>query len=118
MNLNLKKEKLNLKQIKLKKIVLKIKELQKIKDYETIKKIINKHINENWNIFLKELQNLRIKNNVKEYFLRLRFYTFINKNTDILKNMKINDKIVTDKKLINIEINKKYKTLLGDEGYK
>ena len=32
--------------------------------------------------------------------------------------MKINDKIVTDKKLINIEINKKYKTLLGDEGHK
>ena len=50
--------------------------------------------------------------------MRLRFYTFINKNTDILKNIKINDKIVTDKKLINIEINKKYKTLLGDEGHK
>ena len=115
MNLNLKIEKLNLKQIKLKK---QLKELQKLKDYETIKKIINKHINENWNIFLKELQNLRIQNNVKEYFLRLRFYTFINKNTDILKNKKINDKIVTDKKLINIEINKKYKTLLGDEGHK
>ena len=32
--------------------------------------------------------------------------------------MKINDKIVTDKKLINIEINKKYKNLLGDEGHK
>ena len=33
--------------------------------------------------------------------MRLRFYTFINKNTDILKNMKINDKIVMDKNLIN-----------------
>ena len=32
--------------------------------------------------------------------------------------MKINDKKVTDKKLINIEVNKKYKTLLGDEGRK
>ena len=29
--------------------------------------------------------------------------------------MKINDKIVMDKKLINEEINKKYKTLLGDK---
>ena len=113
-----KNRKIKFKTNKIKKIVSKIKELQKIKDYETIKKIINKHINENWNIFLKELQKLRIQNNVKEYFLRLRFYTFINKNTDILKNMKINDKIVTDKKLINIEINKKYKTLLGDEGHK
>ena len=80
-----------------------------------IKKLINKHINENWNIFLIELQNLRIKNNVKEYFLKLRFYTFINKNTDTSKNMKIND---MDKKLINIEINKKYKTLLCDKGHK
>ena len=50
--------------------------------------------------------------------MKLRFYTFINKNTDILKNMKINDKIVMDKKIINEEINKKYKTLLGDKGYK
>ena len=32
--------------------------------------------------------------------------------------MKINDKIVMDKKLINEEINKKYKILLGDKGYK
>ena len=31
--------------------------------------------------------------------------------------MKINDKIVTDKKLINIEINKKYKTLLHKDYY-
>ena len=54
-----KKRKIKFKTNKI--IVLKIKELQKLKDYETIKKIINKHINENWNIFLKELQNLRIK---------------------------------------------------------
>ncbi len=66
--------------------------------FKFFKKIINRHINENFNIFLKELKNLRIKNNVKEYFLKLRFYTFINKNTDILKNMKINDKIVMEKK--------------------
>ena len=52
-------------------------------------------------MFLKELQNLRIKNYVKIYFLKQRFYTFINKNTDILKNMKINDKVIMDKKLIN-----------------
>ena len=36
----------------------------------------------------------------------------------ILKNMKINDKVVMDKKLINEEINKKNKTLLGDKGIK
>jgi len=32
--------------------------------------------------------------------------------------MKINDKIVINKKLINEEANKNYKTLLGDKGYK
>ena len=98
MNTNQKLKKLNLKQIKLKNI-WKNKRIKKLKDYETIKKIINRHINESWNIFLKELQNLRIKNKLKEYFLKFRFYTFINKNIDIFKNTKINDKIVMDKKI-------------------
>ena len=48
--------------------------------------------------------------------LKLRFYTFINKNTDILKNMKINDIVTLDKQKMNIEIVKKYKDLLGDNG--
>ena len=73
-------------------------------------------------IILKELQELRVKNNVKEYFLRLRFYTYINKNTDVLKNLKIikngNEIITLDKEEINNEIIKKYKDLLGDNGYK
>ena len=45
--------KIKFKTNRIKKIVEKIKELQKLKDYNTIKKIINRHINENWNIFLK-----------------------------------------------------------------
>ena len=67
-------------------------------------------------MFLKNVQELRIKNNVKEYFLRLRFYTYINRNTDILKILKrINNdniKIPLNKKEIN---EKKYKDLLGDK---
>ena len=63
---------------------------------------------------MEKLKELRIKNNVKEYFLKMRFYTFINKNTDILKNMKINDIVTLDKQIMNIEIVKKYKDLLGD----
>ena len=70
-------------------------------------------------VFLKNVQELRIKNNVKEYFLRLRFYTYINRNTDILKILKrINNdniKIPLNKKEIN---EKKYKDLLGDKWYK
>jgi len=49
------------------------------------KKVIHRHLSDNWNTFLEKLKELRIKNNVKEYFLKLRFYTFINKNTDIKK---------------------------------
>ena len=103
---------------KIEKIAEKVKELQKLNDYETIKKIIHKHLTDNWNTFLEKLKELRIKNNVKEYFQKLRFYTFINKNTDILKNMKINDIVTLDKQKINKEIVKKYKDLLGDKGIK
>ena len=46
----------------------------------------------------------------------MRFYTFINKNTDILKNMKVNDIVTLDKQIMNLEIVKKYKDLLGDNG--
>ena len=99
---------------KIEKIAEKIKELQKLNDNDTIKKIIHKHLSENWNTFLEKLKELKIKNNVKEYFLKMRFYTFINKNTDILKNMKINDIVTLDKQKMNIEIVKKYKDLFGD----
>ena len=79
-----------------------------------LRKLIYRHKTENWYIFLKHLQELRIKNNVKE--------SYINRNTDILKNLKIinNDKIkiILNKKEINEEIIKKYKDLLGDKGYK
>jgi hypothetical protein len=59
---------------------------------------------------------------VKEYFLRLKFYAYINKNTDILKNLKINkngNEIITlNKEEINSEVIIKYKNLLGDNGFK
>ena len=94
--------------IKKLKIAEKIKEYQKLNDYETIKKIIHKHLSDNWNTFFEKLNELRIKNNVKEYFQKMRFYTFINKNIDVLKNMKINDTVTLDKQKMNKEIIKKY----------
>ena len=106
----------------IKDIVNNIKELQKKGDFYTISKIIHKHRTENWELFLKELYDLRVKNNVKEYFLRLRFYTVINKNTDILKNLKIQkdelEIITLDKEEINNAVIAKYKDLLGDKGFK
>ena len=59
---------------------------------------------------------------LKNIFLRLKFYTYINKNTDILKNLKIkkngNEIITLNKEEINNEIIIKYKDLLGDNGFK
>ena len=106
----------------IKEIATKVKELQKKGDFYAISKLIKKHRTEKWELFLKELYNLRVANNVKEYFLRLKFYTYINKNTDILKNLKINkngNEIITlNKEEINSEVIIKYKNLLGDNGYK
>ena len=108
--------------MKIKDIIKNVKELQKKGDYYAINKIIKRHRVEKWELFLKELYELRVANNVKEYFLRLKFYTYINKNTDILKNLKITKNgteiITLNKEEINNEILKKYKDLLGDKGYK
>ena len=116
------KRKFNFRTNMIKNIVNNIKELQKKGDFYTISKIIHKHRTENWELFLKELYDLRIKNNVKEYFLRLRFYTVINKNTVILKNLKIQkddlEIITLDKEEINNAVIAKYKDLLGDKGFK
>ncbi len=63
--------------------------MQNKRDFIGLKKLIHKNKTENWHVFLKNLQELRIKNNVKKYFLRLRFYTYINRNTNVLKNLNI-----------------------------
>ena len=121
-NFKTRRRKFKFRSNQIKKIVEVIKEMEKKGDIYGLRKLIHRHKTENWHIFLKNLQELRIKNNVKEYFLRLRFYTYINRNTDVLKNLKIinNDKIkiTLNKKEINEEIIKKYKDLLGDKGYK
>ena len=63
----------------IKDIIKNVKELQKKGDYYALSKIIKRHRTEKWELFLKELYELRVANNVKEYFLRLKFYTYINK---------------------------------------
>ncbi len=44
--------------------------MKKKGDFIGLRKLIHRHKTENWHVFLKILQELRIKNNVKEYFLR------------------------------------------------
>ena len=67
----------------------KIKELQKDKKYDEIKSIIHKIKIDNWKKFLEELVKLKVNNNVKEYFLRMKFYTDIGRNVSILNDLKI-----------------------------
>ena len=61
----------------------KIKELQNDKKYDEIRSIIHKIKIDNWKNFLEELVKLKVSNNVKEYFLRMKFYTDIGRNVSI-----------------------------------
>ena len=67
----------------------KIKELKNDKKYDEIKSIIHKIKIDNWKKFLEELVKLKVSNNVKEYFLRMKFYTDIGRNVSILNDLKI-----------------------------
>ena len=55
--------------------------------------------------FLEELVKLIVSNNVKEYFLRMKFYTDIGRNVSILNDLKIKKNrktiITRNKKEIN-----------------
>ena len=66
-----------------------IKELQNDKKYDEIKSIIHKIKIDNWKKFLEELVKLKVSNNVKEYFLRMKLYTYIGRNVSILNDLKI-----------------------------
>jgi len=65
------------------------------------------------------LEKLRASRKDKEYFVRLRFYSDLNKNVEILSDLLIDDKIVTtDKDIINDRVTHKYKELFRDTGNK
>ena len=106
----------------IRKVSEKIKELQKDKKFDEIRKMIHKIKIDNWKKFLEELVKLKVSNNVKEYFLRMKFYTDIGKNVSLLNNLKIkkNGKITItiNKNEINNEVKNKYKDLFGDKGIK
>jgi len=67
----------------------KIKELQKDKKFDEIRTMIHRIKIDNWKQFLEELVKLKVNNNIKEYFLRMKFYTDIGRNVSILNNLKI-----------------------------
>ena len=92
-------------------------------NYNDFKNFINRMNNQEYSSFIKKINELNINKNKKEYFQRLRFYSEINKNVDILKNLEI----ITDNNEIKLEINKdnidkkiieKYNNMLNNNGYK
>ena len=70
----LKEEEENLKfrSIQIIKRINIIKEMEKKGNIFGLRKLIHRHKTENWHIFLKYWQKLRIKNNVKEYFFKIK----------------------------------------------
>ena len=73
--------------------------------------------------FIKILVDLLIDNRKKEFFQRIRFYSNLNKNVDILKDLEL----ITEDNEIKVEINQdiieskvreKYIKMLRDNGYK
>ena len=72
-----------------------------------------------------ELEKLKAKKCIKEFLVKIKFYSNINKKTDIIKNLIINDNhnngklnYTTDLNIINKKINQKFKKLLLDNELK
>ncbi len=78
---------------------------------------------ESFTTFMEKVGESVGKKNVKEFYLRMRFYTDLNKNTAPLTNIEtLDENGVTvssyDSKIINEEVSKKYRTLFGCKGTK
>jgi hypothetical protein len=93
---------------------------KKDKAFREMKRICRNASKEEYSIFLEQLEELRINRRTKEYFHRLRFYTDIDKNTDILKNLidGVEGKVITNKLDFNERVLKKYSKIFADNGQK
>ena len=93
-------------------------------DHERFKNWIRKAIKEEYHNFLKEPKKLKINNNKKEFYLKMRFWSEIDRNTGLLTELaERNDgakeaTVITDRNEINRRIVQKYKALCRDNGAK
>lgn len=93
----------------------------KEQSWKGLARLISKCSNEDYHSFMSKFEELRLNNNTKEYFLRLRFYSEINKKTDVLRNLvdeSNEDELIDEQTEINTRVIKRYKTQLGDFGKK
>jgi hypothetical protein len=109
--------------IKLKSHFKIIEKLNVLNDWDSIHKLIKTSNTEAYYLFLSCFEDLKATRKDKEYFMRLRFYSELNKNTDVLSDLTINDPIwgktvTTNKEIINNEIAQKYKKLFKDNNNK
>lgn len=87
-------------------------------------KMIRKLSNEEYNNFMCDIENLNMKRNLKEYFLKMRFYSEINKSSEIMKNLEIHHKeeeileVMTEKSDIDDKVLIKYKAMFEDRNRK
>jgi hypothetical protein len=69
-------------------------------------------------------EKLQLSRNTKEYFLKLRFYSQINKSVEIMKNLEQHDEnedmweVLTDKIEIDDKVLEKYRVMFEDKGVK
>ena len=92
-------------------------------NFNYFKKYIIHMSNIEYSSFIKTINESYLNNNKKEYFQKLRFYSNIDKNVDILKDLELindnNEKYITfNKNIIDNKINEKYKIMLDDKGIK
>jgi hypothetical protein len=96
---------------------------EKNQKWEDLSTVIMKASTEAYHTFLSKFEEMKINNLTREYFLRLRFYTELNKTTEPIKDLEVllpggeigvtQDRFEIDDKLLQ-----KYKTLYKDKGSK
>ena len=86
--------------------------------WEMFNKICRKANNDDYRAFMGSLKDLDMENRYKEYFHRIRFYTEISRNQDILKDLDVGEELVIDRYEINRLVTGRYKELLADKGLK
>ena len=99
--------------------------LRNKEEWNTFTNFLKRVSNEEYNSFLYEIDNLRATKQIKEYFLRLRFYSEISSNVGIMRNLEVepdegdeNAKVITDKLEIDDRVSRKYKAMFLDKGSK
>ena len=86
--------------------------------FKELAKLAKQIKKEAYESFLVVMNKLKLDGFMKEFFMKLRFYSEINKKVDILRDLEIEGTITDDKDKIDKELIKKFKTLFHDNGFK